>query len=415
MKKTILFLLLLTFFTNTIAQIDEPEGTIETLTGETINCKIRYSNWSVNPLFIEVIQNDNLKRYYPNEIRGFTVNKLRYVTSVVSFYKGTLEMSMLPENYSEERTSETVFLKLLVSGKYSLYTLRNESRDYYFIQKPDDVPVELVYRLKMKNRLLGEDKTYQSQLAALAENEAKPSPFVENAYSLNYEANELMKYVQRINGNNTTAANDRSEKLYVNFEAGAGVIVPNFIAKGEAIVAPINTISAETVVAPVISAGLVLSRNPQFSYSRFLINFSLVSFAVKGQSATINTPGINYYEQYNFRVSQFNTGLGMVQLLKSARKMKVYAGGLVNGGFMLSTPGDTKLINTSDGSIYATYTKYPALRKIGVSAILSVGIIDGRFRSELFYQTPFRIAAQNKSNFSATGFGFSIKYALKKY
>lgn len=415
MKKTLLFLLLLFFSIVSSAQIDEPEGSIETLNGEIINCKIRYSNWTVNPLFIEVVQNGNLKRYYPNEIRGFTVNKLNYITAVVSFYKGTLEMTMLPENYSEERTTETIFLKQLVRDKYSLYTLRNESRDYYFIQKPSDVPVELVYRMKLKNRLLGEDKTYQSQLAALAENEGKSSSFVENAYSLSYESNALIKFIQLINGSTPTASKDRSEKLFVNYEAGIGVMVPNFIAKGDAIVAPINTITAETAVAPVLSAGLVLSRNPQFSYSRFLINFNFVSFAVKGKSKTINTPGLNYYEQYDFRVAQFNSGLGLMQLLKSARKMKVYATGLVNGGFMLSSPGDTKLINTASGTVHTTYKQYPALRKITVSAILSVGIIDGRFRSELFYQTPFRIAAQNKSNFSAAGFGFSLKYAFRKY
>jgi hypothetical protein len=52
----------------------------------------------------------------------------------------------LPDNYNDETVTQTVFLKLLVKGTYRLYYYANESRQYYFIQKPGDLPEELLYR-----------------------------------------------------------------------------------------------------------------------------------------------------------------------------------------------------------------------------------------------------------------------------
>lgn len=414
MKKILLpFFLFIVF--KSFAQTNEPPAIIVTVKGDTINGKILYSNWTMNPPFIEFLVNGKITRYYPQDIRSLSFGNQQYISSPISFYTGSLDMETLPETYTEQRKSETVFLKLLVAGNYALYSYRNESRQYFFIQKSNGAPAELVYRLKMKDRLLGEDKTYQSQMAGIAENESKSANFVQQAYGLYYDANSLVKYVNAINGTAKSAKKDSDDKLFINVEAGAAVMIPNFNAKGESITAPINSITADDAIVPVISAAIIVSRNPQYSFSKFLLNVNVQSFPVRGRSETINTPGLSYFEQYDFRFTQINTGLGMIQVLTSNRPMKVYASAIANVGWTLSKPSDTKLINNSNGSVYATYKAYPPLQKISVSSIISVGLLSGSLRTELFMQTPFRIVSQNKSNFSAIGFGFGLRYALKKY
>lgn len=413
--KNILLPFFLFVLSNSFAQTNEPPAIIVTVKGDTINGNIRYSNWTANPSFIDFLVNGKATRYYPQDIKSFTFSNQRYVSSPVSFYTGSLDMGALPESFTEQRASETVFLKQLVVGKYSLYSYKSEIRQYFFIQKQEDAPIELVYRMKMKDRLLGEDKTYQTQLAGIAEIEARQANFVQQAYSLYYDANSFIKYIDGINGIPRSTNKDVTDKLYINVEAGAGVMIPYFIARGEAITAPINSVTADAAVAPVISAAVILSRNPQYSFSKFLFNVNVQSFPVRGRSETINTTGLSYYEQYDFRFTQLNTGLGMIQVLTSKRPMKVYASAITNVGWTISKPSDTKLINTANGSVYTTYKNYPPLQKISVSGIISIGLLSGRLRTDLYLQTPFRIVSQNKSNFSAMGFGFGLRYALKKY
>ena len=196
-------MLLLFAATYSSAQTTEPEGSIETLNGQIVTGKIRYSNWTVNPPFIEFIERGTLKKFYPSDIKGFKVNNEQYITFPVTYYNGSVDMNMLPEEYVTEKTSAVVFLKLLVSGTISLYSYRNENRIYFFVQKPGENPDELVFRVKMKNRMMGEDKAYQATLAGLAENAGASSAVVQNAYALNYDVKELSKYVNKINGGNS--------------------------------------------------------------------------------------------------------------------------------------------------------------------------------------------------------------------
>lgn len=416
MKLTFLITIFQFALLTVFSQTNEPPATIETLEGTFINGKIRYGSWTVIPPFVEFIEKGELKRIYPSSIKGFTVNNEQYIAHTVTFHKGSLDMQLLPDNYNDETVTQTVFLKLLVKGTYRLYYYANESRQYYFIQKPGDLPEELLYRLKMKDRLLGEDKTYQTQLAGFAENAALDAVAVQKAYQLNYSATELSRYVNQINGGKSIVSAEKSNRLYVNVEGGAGVMMPLYSAKGDAIVAPINTIDAESSAGAVVHAGFLISKDPAYSFSRWLVQFRYSSFNVSGRSQTVTSGPDAYYEQYDFSVAQFNAGLGLMQLFtKEKAPVKFYGSVTGNVGFLLSKPGDTKLIRASNGSLLTTYSDYPKLNKVGVTAIVSAGCAFSRFRAEVFYQSPFRISAQNRSNFSASAIGVSLRAALRKY
>ncbi len=398
------------------AQTTEPEGTIETLTGETLTGKIRYSNWTTNPSFIEFIQADKVKRYYPSDIKGFKVNDEQYFTFPVTYYNGSLDMNLVPEEYVNEKTSAVVFLKLLVNGPIHLFSYRNENRVYFFVQKPGENPEELVFRIKMKDRMLGEDKSFQAKLAGIAENAGASAATVQNAYSLNYDVKELSQYVNKLNGSNSEVRKETSDKLYLNFEGGAGALIPLFSSSGDAITAPINTINTQSTIGPALHAGLILSRNPQYSFTRWLLQFRYSQFNINGRSAQVTQGPDAYVEQYDFNASHLNVGLGMMQLLKGgSAKVKLYASATANVGVLLSKPGTTQLLRVANGSLLAEYKEYPPMQKTSISAIVSAGVLVNRVRAELFYQSPFRLVSQNNSNFSASTVGLAVRVGLKTY
>jgi hypothetical protein len=416
MKPTFIFFFFHLFILPVVAQTIEPEATIELLDGTVINGKIRYSNWTTIPPFIEFIQKGEIKRVYPSTIKNFKVNNEQYISHTISFHTGSLDMQLLPETYSNDTLVQTVFLKLLVKGSYSLYFYANENRRYYFLQKPEGLPEELLYRIKMKDRLLDEDKTYQSQLAGIAESAKLDAASVQKAYELNYNTSELSSYVNRINGGHAVVTKEKSDQLHVNLEAGAGILMPLYYGKGDPVVVPINTINANTSVGPVLHAGILFSKDPAFTFTRWMLQFRYSNFNVSGRSQTITSASNSYYEEYDFSMAHFNAGLGMLQIFsKENASLKFYGSLTGNVGFLLSKPGVTKLIRVSDGSLLTTYYDYPKLNKRSVSGIIALGCIKNRFRAELFYQSPFRIASQDKSNFSASTVGVSLRIAIKNF
>ena len=194
------------------------------------------------------------------------------------------------------------------------------------------------------------------------------------------------------------------------------MVVPLFFAKGDAITAPVNTIDPQSSVGPAIYAGLILSRNPQYSFTRWLLQFRYSQFNINGRSAQVTQGPNAYFEQYDFNASHVNVGLGMMQLLTGGTaKVKLYASATANVGVLMSKPGTTQLIRVSNGSLLAEYKEYPPMQKTSISAIVSAGVLVNRVRAELFYQTPFRLVSQNNSNFSASTVGLAVRVGLKTY
>ena len=401
------------------AQTAETEGTIETLTGETVKGKIRYSNWTVHPSFIEFIESGSVKRFYPSDIKGFKVNNEMYVSFNVSYHLGGIDMEFSPEEYSSQIVTQTVFLKLVVKAQVSLYSFATDSRPYFFIQKGQDIPKELVYRVRMQNRVLGEDKTFQKQLADLSANAGLDEKTIQRAYSLNYSINDFSKYLNLINGGNAEIQKDKSDKLFINFEAGAGFLVPLFYGKNESESFPISTmINVKSTLRPAFYAGILFSKNPDFSFTKGLLQFRYSNFSVTGRSQTIRADTLLYYEEYDFNATYLNAGIGVMQIIKPRNgSFKFYTSLTGSVGILIGKPGDIKMIRASSQTLLSVYKIY--LNEFGVSANIAAGCIVKNIRAEISYQTPFSFATGgnvwNRSQFGAAAVGVSLFVALKKY
>ncbi|MDO6391241.1 hypothetical protein Q4E40_13965 [Pontibacter sp. BT731] len=131
-------------------------GRYVTHQGDTVQVLINDQNWKRSPTYIEVKQDlssTSTQRLGVADIKGFSltfgdryevhaVDKEKSVTKIGSTYIYDSQSSMV---------RDTVFLRVLVKGRVSLYTLNEpDAQERIYMQKDGEPPVELVYRSIMK-------------------------------------------------------------------------------------------------------------------------------------------------------------------------------------------------------------------------------------------------------------------------
>ncbi|MCP2044204.1 PorT family protein [Pontibacter sp. HSC-36F09] len=155
MKTTLTLILLLTC-TLAFGQKKFVAGQYVTHQGGTVQVHINDQNWKRSPTFIEVKQDlvsSNTQRLGVGEIKSFVLaSGDRYEVHVVDKEKSVTKVG---SNYIYDSQSsivrDTVFLRALVKGRMSLYTLNEpDAQERIYIQKEGEAPVELVYRSIIK-------------------------------------------------------------------------------------------------------------------------------------------------------------------------------------------------------------------------------------------------------------------------
>ncbi|MBY0478708.1 MAG: hypothetical protein K2Q24_13760 [Chitinophagaceae bacterium] len=414
--KIITFFIALFMCSAVYAQSNKFDAYIIKAGADTVRGKAIYYYSSVTPSYIEFMENADVKRYYPSDIEGFYIENVgTFKTASISYHPGSLDMTLIPEEYAEEVITQQVFLELVTKGNFNLYRYEKESRRYFFIQKGDGEIEELLYRLKMKNRQLQEDKSYQSQLAKIIALNQLPQTRAAGLENLAYDKKSLGDFVSRLNGTQPKISSRKTEGFYFNAEAGVGVNLNTYATKGDVINAPINSASFSPVAAPSFHLGLVMSRDPEVSFVRYVASAGYHRNRFQGRSQTLKLPGLSYYEAYDFDLNFITLSAGAFVIIRSQSKLKYYVG-LKTGVMIINNrQPDTKLIEDPSGNVYAVYKNYPVLKKTAVYGSVFTGVTYNRFRIELFGQTPVEMHKDSKANFSTTSFGITGKISLHKY
>jgi hypothetical protein len=192
------------------------------LKGDTIHCNIEFNNWTISPGNVQVLENNNLKEFGPNDIRGFGVTENGdYLSSTVTYHTNPISGEDLPKNYSDNTETKSCFLKVLKKNVYSLYSLILPARRYLFISYPDKPIVELVYRAKRSNDSISEDDSYRNQMLALFANEGISQSYFEQISGLSYSASEVGAMIDILNEANTgVKTTKKSGNLQIDVFAG---------------------------------------------------------------------------------------------------------------------------------------------------------------------------------------------------
>lgn len=144
MNKYIFTLLFLIPTWYSYAQQDFEDGLVITNEGDTIQAKIENKDWKKNPENINYqTARGTAATYSPLEIKGFFIKSSRewYQSAIMELDKSSLKDGDVVNGRNQRGIQkDTVFLRLLIKGKLSLYTITDEnSREHFIIDAGNGV------------------------------------------------------------------------------------------------------------------------------------------------------------------------------------------------------------------------------------------------------------------------------------
>ena len=176
MIKKLLLLLLFTFLSfHSYSQIVFEKAYYIDNNNTKVNCLIRNQDWIKTPKEFQykLTETDQPQTLTIQQVKEFAFeNDAKYQRYTVNIDKSSENMSAMSYVKNPEFTEETLFLKVLVEGKASLYQYdENDLKRFFF--KTDEVALnQLVYKsYKINEFEVGHNNHYKQQLSnALQDN-----------------------------------------------------------------------------------------------------------------------------------------------------------------------------------------------------------------------------------------------------
>lgn len=168
LKLTVLVLLLCMLPQSGITQIEYEEGYFIDNTGSKKACLIRYEDWKLNPSQFTYklhIDEEPQKGDLATVQEFGRIGDFKYIRKKVKVDQSSEIISKLSTKRNAEFEEATVFLKVLIEGNASLYTLENMNRRFYFYAT-DNRPIEQLVHKQYKTRddKIGTNNYFRQQL-----------------------------------------------------------------------------------------------------------------------------------------------------------------------------------------------------------------------------------------------------------
>lgn len=186
------------------AQKNYVEGYIVRTGKDTVRGRIDYRDWVATPLRID-FQDSHTGRqdaYTPRELEAFSVNGEVYRSYGVRVAPYSQDPAVAAAiDWHGEPYDTTIFLRLVTSGRLSLYYYRDQlDVTYFFVQREGKAPEQLqirdrVVRKGAKTDVIA-DEAYKYQLADLV---SSCSLVAERPVPVAYEENALKKLIDTYN------------------------------------------------------------------------------------------------------------------------------------------------------------------------------------------------------------------------
>ncbi|WP_230407070.1 outer membrane beta-barrel protein [Pontibacter cellulosilyticus] len=288
-------------------------------------------------------------------------------------------------------TTDTVFLRALVKGAVSLFRLQYEKGEpHYFIQKGDEVPVELIYRTtRLENKQqVGFTKVpvYKGMLTVKLADCAEVSKKINGVeFSKNALTHIIQDYNKCIDGNEGEYLAKEEKSGFAL--AAIGGITYNFLKiKGDA---------DETVnSADLNEIGYTAGASFQFTFPRNHGRYSLLAevmykpLKIKGTYKEVNPADKEVYVLTTANYDMDYAGLNILGrvMFGTPSKIRPYINAGLGNNLMLANNSH----QLREVHIYSNVTTYENqmsnVRKFEESLILGVGAESKRFASEIRYE-----------------------------
>lgn len=196
MKHLVLFISFLIFYSTSLAQFYYEPGYIIDNENTKTECLIKYKDWEFTPQSFEYKPgiNDDVQEVSIANVKEVNITgKAKYIRSSLKIDRSSSDLDNLSRVRHPEWNYETLFLKVLVEGKASLYYYGKNNFTRFFYSVGDSIE-QLVYKefIVVKDNLTGTsiNANYRQQLFISVNCNKTESDYIH----LEYDQKSLVKH-----------------------------------------------------------------------------------------------------------------------------------------------------------------------------------------------------------------------------
>jgi hypothetical protein len=344
------------------AQKNFQPGYVVTLKGDTIRGFIDYKEWDFTPsqILFTSVDKSSQKEFMVNDISFFEI------TGNEAYRRSIVKISLHPAKLSDIGAKDTtwkmdtVFLKVLYSGKISLFSYEDKIKErFYILEAAREQPEELLMREYQKDgpTSLVTENIYRDQLKSIM--------YTMRLYSDNlytriqeavYEKRDLKKIVQLLNrGNGKELASE--EKAHTIWFAGIGMQRDNLSFEGEHFFAGKDTKTSSSWL-PKISAGVDLFANPKVGKLFFRLEAGF-----QQSRSSMSMANWNKTRTYELASSTVSLMPQVNYTLYNTPRLKIPAGVGFGYNFMMYSKNQYKELSPSGDVLYSHNDNFLELEK----------------------------------------------------
>ena len=156
-------LLTLCFFSSAHSQIDFEPGYFIHNSGERTDCLIRNVDWQYNPTKFDykLTENSAVQTGKLESVKEFSVtNEFKYIRATVNMDLSSNSVNHLSDSKEPNFEEETIFLKVLVEGKATLFGYQRNVYHKYFFQVESSEIEQLIFKRYLTSTYVENKNTY---------------------------------------------------------------------------------------------------------------------------------------------------------------------------------------------------------------------------------------------------------------
>jgi len=327
--KPILFAGALLLSLTGIAQKKFEKAFIVTNSSDTIRGYVDYVEQDRNPVDIKFKKNlddKDFQTYSIHDVQYFEIEGFEYFSRwVCSISMDESEFSRLSIGVDTSTRTDTVFLRMVTSGKYlQLYSYKDKLKVRFYIKGKDEpAPQELIYHASIDNEegtRVREDKIFQGQMVQYA---IKNNAATDKLYALTgrskYSERDLTKIVETINGGNEVAFEKADHYKKSRFLIEAGLNRSSFKFTGSDPMAAIKFSGATT---PAFSIGIDQFIKPAIGKVLLRGELSFYTDRLHGTNKRTNT----WEDNYELKRNTIGISLSVLTNLYNSESFKFFIG-----------------------------------------------------------------------------------------
>jgi hypothetical protein len=380
-------------------------GYYVTLTKDTVKCDFQFKDWEVTPDFVTVRSGNTASKLYPADILAFGIYGYgNYKTYDISYHKGNYISLDAPDTFSDSITRKHSFVKMLVTGKYSLYELTESSHAYYFYTVNDSAISELKYRIKRVGMNLKTDDTYKKTITELFAAEASAQLNNNKITKIAYSSRDIVPLFRTLNEQVSGEKTVRKKRKLTQFDLFIGGLSHQFPTAVDGMYSGrLNEFDG----TQSITGGLNFQWFVPANFRRLAVGASLAYSKYKAE--TSGTDSIKFYGSINnyrntgytenFKLNNTVLMLDIYSqyIFNPLNKVNVYAKGGIVTNFAIG--GSQNILVNYNSSTTGVSTGVPVsyeqsgvktieMRKTYYNVHAGLGLIAGSHKLEYTYYTP---------------------------